>query len=99
MRSPPRKQRSLRARTGNSGKCTISFLKARIASAANSFQELAKRLKLSSADLLVALEKRKFLAKVRADFAGGARGGVSGNPTFFLNGRRADRPFEYAEFV
>src|SRR5258707_1118621 len=63
------------------------------------FQELAKRLKLASADLLAALEKREFLAKVRADFAGGARSGVNGTPTFFINGRRDDDPFEYADLV
>ena len=63
------------------------------------FQGLAKRLKLASADLLAALEKREFLAKVRADFAGGARSGVNGTPTFFINGRRDDDPFEYADLV
>jgi protein-disulfide isomerase len=63
------------------------------------FQELAKRLKLASADLLTALETREFLARVRADFAGGVRSGVNGTPTFFINGQRHDAPFEYADLV
>jgi protein-disulfide isomerase len=63
------------------------------------FQELAKRLKLAWADLLTALEKREFLARVRADFAGGVRSGVNGTPTFFVNGKRHDAPFEYVDLV
>ena len=63
------------------------------------FEELAKRLKLASADLLTALEKREFLARVRTDFAGGVRSGVNGTPTFFVNGQRHDAPFEYVDLV
>jgi protein-disulfide isomerase len=63
------------------------------------FQELAKQLKLASADLLSALEKREFLARVRADFAGGVRSGVNGTPAFFINGQRHDAPFEYVDLV
>ena len=48
--------------------------------------------RLASADLLAALEKREFLARVRADFAGGVRSGVNGTPTFFINGQRHDSP-------
>jgi protein-disulfide isomerase len=63
------------------------------------FEELAKRLKLASADLHTALETREFLVRVRADFAGGVRSGVNGTPTFFINGQRHDTPFEYADLV
>lgn len=59
------------------------------------FQELTKRLGLSTADLLASLEKREFLAKVKADFSGGARSGVNGTPTFFINGQRHDASYEY----
>jgi protein-disulfide isomerase len=31
---------------------------------------------------------------VRADFMGGVRSGVNGTPTFFINGRRHDGPFD-----
>jgi len=63
------------------------------------FQVLAKQLKLASADLLTALQKREFLARVRADFAGGVRSGVNGTPTFFVNGLRHDASFEYVDLV
>ena len=63
------------------------------------FQELAKRLNLASADLLTALEKREFLARVRADFAGGVRSGVNGTPAFFVDGKRHDAPFEHVDLV
>jgi protein-disulfide isomerase len=63
------------------------------------FVELAKKLGLASADLLTALEKREYLPKVRADFTGGARSGVNGTPTFFINGQRHDAPFEYEDLV
>ncbi len=63
------------------------------------FQELAKELKLAPADLLTALEKREFMAKVRADFSGGVRSGVNGTPTFFINGQRHDAPFEYEDLA
>jgi len=63
------------------------------------FQELAKILKLVQADLREALEKREYIARVRADFTGGVRSGVNGTPTFFINGQRHDGPFEYEDLV
>jgi protein-disulfide isomerase len=63
------------------------------------FQELAQKLKLAPADLREALEKREYMARVRADFAGGVRSGVNGTPTFFINGQRHDGPFEYQDLV
>jgi protein-disulfide isomerase len=36
------------------------------------------------------LESHAFAARVNADFLGGVRSGVSGTPTFFINGRRHD---------
>jgi protein-disulfide isomerase len=41
------------------------------------------------------LEKNDYLARVRADFAGGVRSGVNGTPSFFINGERNDGPFDY----
>jgi protein-disulfide isomerase len=35
---------------------------------------------------------------VRADFLGGVRSGVNGTPTFFINDRRHDGPYEF-EFL
>jgi protein-disulfide isomerase len=63
------------------------------------YLELAQQLKLVPADLRAALEKREFMARVRADFSGGVRSGVNGTPTFFINGRRYDGPFEYEDLV
>ncbi len=63
------------------------------------FLELAQQLKLAPADLRAALEKREYLPRVRADFSGGARSGVNGTPTFFINGQRHDAPFEYEDLV
>jgi protein-disulfide isomerase len=59
--------------------------------------ELARKLQLAAADLEVALEESKYRTRVRTDFAGGARSGVNGTPTFFTNGQRHDGPFEYED--
>ena len=63
------------------------------------YLELAQELHLAPADLQRALEERKYQARVRADFTGGVRSGVNGTPTFFINGRRHDGPFEYEDLL
>ncbi len=63
------------------------------------FAQLAQSLKLDSGDLLEALEQRKYLSKVHADFTGGVRSGVNGTPTFFINGQRYNGSFDYASLV
>ena len=40
------------------------------------------------------LRDRKLAARVREDFLSGARSGVNGTPTFFINGVRYDGPVE-----
>jgi protein-disulfide isomerase len=37
--------------------------------------------------------------RVRADFSSGVRSGVNGTPTFFINGKRHDGPFDYESLV
>lgn len=59
------------------------------------YLELAQELAIDPAELRVALEEEKYKAKVRTDFTGGARSGVNGTPTFFINGHRHDAPFDY----
>ena len=59
------------------------------------FSDLARRLNLSTTALRQALQLGEFEARVRADFAGGVRSGVNGTPTFFINGRRHDGPFDF----
>lgn len=63
------------------------------------FGELARTLELDTAALQKALETREYAPRVRADFSGGARSGVNGTPTFFINGRRHDAPFDYEDLV
>jgi protein-disulfide isomerase len=45
------------------------------------------------------LEEHRFLDKVRRDLMSGARTGVNGTPTFFVNGYRHDGPFEAAALI
>ena len=40
-----------------------------------------------------------FEARVRADFKAGARSGVNGTPTFFINGHRHDGSFDFETLV
>jgi protein-disulfide isomerase len=63
------------------------------------YLQLAQELGLSPQELRVAVEKREFLARVKNDFTGGVRSGVNGTPTFFINGKRHDAPFEYKDLV
>lgn len=63
------------------------------------YLELAKKLDLSTTELRQALEEEKYKARVRADFSSGVRSGVNGTPTFFINGKRHDGPFDYESLV
>jgi|SRR5450432_1173688 len=63
------------------------------------FPELAQKLGLDPAALKDALAKEEFKAHVRSDFMSGARSGVNGTPTFFINGQRLDGPWDYEDLV
>lgn len=63
------------------------------------FQALAGQLGLSAAELLEALQRKDYEARVRADFSGGVRSGVNGTPTFFINGQRHNGSFEYQDLL
>jgi len=52
------------------------------------FLELADKLDLPISKLQTAISNATYRARVRTDFASGARSGVNGTPTFFINGRR-----------
>lgn len=41
------------------------------------------------------LENHKYADRVRADFVGGAKSGVNGTPTFFINGVRHDGSYDF----
>jgi protein-disulfide isomerase len=59
------------------------------------FLNLADKLDLSASQLRTATADHTYRARVRADFAGGARSGVNGTPTFFVNGKRHNGPFDF----
>jgi len=61
--------------------------------------ELGESLGLKATDLSGALTSRQFAPRVKSDFMGGARSGVNGTPTFFINGHRHDGPFEFENLV
>jgi protein-disulfide isomerase len=63
------------------------------------YLELAEALHLSGMVLSEALENGTFRPKVRNDFMGGLKSGVNGTPTFFINGRRHDAPFDLEYLV
>jgi protein-disulfide isomerase len=63
------------------------------------YAELARSLDLDPVALRKALATREFAPRVRADFSGGARSGVNGTPTFFINGRRHDAAFDYEDLA
>ncbi len=58
---------------------------------------LAGSLTLSAPALEQALGKGQYRAKVEQDFMGGVRSGVNGTPGFFINGRRYDGDYDYAD--
>ena len=45
------------------------------------------------------IESEEVAAKVRSDFLSGARSGVNGTPTFFVNGERYDGSWALPEFL
>lgn len=63
------------------------------------YLELAQKLSLPAAELPQALEEGKYRDRVRSDFSSGVRSGVNGTPTFFINGKRHDGPFDYESLV
>jgi protein-disulfide isomerase len=63
------------------------------------YLELAQTMSLSAEQLQQALEEGKYQKRVRADFSTGVRSGVNGTPTFFINGKRHDGPFDFESLV
>jgi protein-disulfide isomerase len=59
------------------------------------FLKLTQRLKLPSAQLQTAIAQETYRARVRADFVGGVRSGVNGTPTFYINDRRHNGPYQF----
>jgi protein-disulfide isomerase len=62
-------------------------------------RQLAQRLDLDLDRFDRDIDSTGVVAKVRADFLSGARSGVNGTPTFFVNGERYDGNWTSREFV
>ncbi|MEA2934430.1 MAG: hypothetical protein QOD74_1076 [Variibacter sp.] len=60
---------------------------------------LAGALGLSETELREALHAGTYRPKVRADFLGGVRSGVTGTPTFFVDGHRHEGSFDFDSLV
>jgi protein-disulfide isomerase len=61
--------------------------------------QYASALGLDTARFTNELAKHTHAARVREDFMSGARSGVNGTPTFFINGVRHDDSFELATLL
>ena len=57
--------------------------------------KMVKELGLPADELGKALADGKYAAKVKADFDGGVKSGVTGTPMFYLNGQRYDDAYDY----
>jgi protein-disulfide isomerase len=61
--------------------------------------EYAAQIELDLPRFLRDLDSTEVTARVRADFHSGARSGVNGTPTFFVNGQRYDASWEPDVFL
>jgi len=57
--------------------------------------KMVKELGLPADELGKALADGQYAAKVKADFDGGVKSGVTGTPMFYLNGQRYDDAYDY----
>ena len=56
---------------------------------------LGRALGLSDRGLRDTLARRRYAAKIQADFLGGVRSGVNGTPSFFINGEKHAGSYSY----
>jgi protein-disulfide isomerase len=56
--------------------------------------QLVDQLKLPVLEYEKALENRTYLSKVRSDFMGGVQNKVKGTPSFFINNKRYEGPYD-----
>jgi protein-disulfide isomerase len=61
--------------------------------------QYAAAIGLDTSRFIQDLTESRFMKRVREDFTSGARSGVNGTPTFFLNGRRYDGPADVSSLV
>jgi protein-disulfide isomerase len=60
-----------------------------------SLVEYARQLGLDVPKFVEDIAKRRFKSRVRNDFMGGVKSGVSGTPGFFINGEKYDGSWDY----
>ena len=58
------------------------------------FLAIAGSARLDLTAVRDAIADHRYLGRIRTDFEGGVRSGVNGTPTFFIDGRRHDGPFD-----
>jgi protein-disulfide isomerase len=61
--------------------------------------DLARVLRLPSAELQAALEMQKYRPTIQSNFIGGVRSGVNGTPAFFINGLRHNGSYAYEDLL
>ena len=61
--------------------------------------ELTQSLNLSETELQFELQNGTFKGKIKSDFLSGVYSGVDGTPTFFINGRKHEGPYDYDTLV
>jgi len=54
----------------------------------------AQSLNLDIQQFIQDMKSEEIIKKIKEDFLSGARSGVNGTPTFFINGIRFDKPYE-----
>jgi protein-disulfide isomerase len=52
-------------------------------------------LGIASTEIIKALTAQTYMDRIHEDFLNGVRSGVSGTPTFFINGKRHNGPFDF----
>jgi protein-disulfide isomerase len=52
-------------------------------------------LGIASTEIIQALTAQTYMERIHEDFLSGVRSGVNGTPTFFINGKRHDGPFDF----
>lgn len=60
---------------------------------------IALKHRLSSDELVLAIQNDTYLPKIQSDFNGGVRSGVNGTPAFYIDGIRYDGPPEFPEMI
>ena len=60
---------------------------------------LATRLQLDPDDLTTAIDEQQFFERIQSDVDGGERAGVHGTPTFFINGRQYQGPWQFEDLA